>query len=1061
MKTKHILTALALPAIFAACTAEDVVSESANIQVERAKLSENFKLKVNADGVDSRYAVSNGKSSYNTGDRIGAFIVDSKIPGTPMAEWDVIDTWASNVPFTYNEADDSWNTPEGMWVNEGHNFFKYPYNENDRTRGAVYFEMPTIQNQYTSVNGAIDNDAPISADNMSISVALLDAETEAFNLQLKNIFTYPKFTIQFDNGEKVNTVSKVAIFKADTDGTPISNGFVVKSGFNHKAVATLFKTSTTDWDKVTTEELIYDAEAENLKEFKKETYLIAQLPNNAKTKLNSNTSNKYIDVRFVLPAIANYDDVQLGMYIYTDNGMYWIKDVQDYIQFKETTDAETKAKVLARNKNYNLTLQAVDEDELEKNAEMIVSNNKDWNDLVNVYGGVKGGVYSILVVGDEFAFDATTKMPSKAIFNLDNAAVKGEATLSNVSVTGETHVAEGAELTTTGSFSTGTLHNEGEVIVSKVVNASNQVVNYDGISTILNEGTLTIAEDAEASFELYNAKDAVVNNNGEVSIEDAEYDNGTPTDTSDDKAGNYGVINNEGVINLNGDFTQNYQEKSLTNAENVSFIYNEGEIFAEDGDLTIKEDAEVVNKAGAVMTCKNHSGEIINEGKLTVEDTSVTYITENEGTIYVDKAVPAKLDIKDSEKLGTIEYSAEGEVSFKNSLVNKVNVVDDLEITNQGNVTELYVEANAEIEVPETAEFSSLTVAKNVTATLDSDFTTDALTVEKNAKLYVSEDMTLTVVTSAYTNNGNIIVGRNASLYAEEVSQEVSGTVKDNGTSLSIVFKNELAALWYAAVVEWAQFGNMGDGWSWWIDQSDATYYEGNPYAFDKFVTITTTTAGNWSTRPEIVALLEQYEGAISASDAEAKECFEAAITKLLTSKAVENAAKASLYDGNGNFKISWNVENQCFESKAEVLNDMTTRLSTSSVISNYFSGDAVAAAYVHANKATVFNKLIAANPYAYVWEGDDCVLYEVIKFINDYRPTAANGWKSIDFSYAYTDITTIASIKLFISDAITYEGSSEVGKKAKALGQKYIDTYKAWGYNDTQVDNVWKAYNN
>ena len=52
MKTKHILTAMVLPAMFAACTADDIEGLNNVQQPERAVLSENFSL--NFGGVESR-----------------------------------------------------------------------------------------------------------------------------------------------------------------------------------------------------------------------------------------------------------------------------------------------------------------------------------------------------------------------------------------------------------------------------------------------------------------------------------------------------------------------------------------------------------------------------------------------------------------------------------------------------------------------------------------------------------------------------------------------------------------------------------------------------------------------------------------------------------------------------------------------------------------------------------------------------------------------------------------------------------------------------------------------
>ncbi|MCD8079962.1 MAG: hypothetical protein LUF04_05990 [Bacteroides sp.] len=64
MKTRHFLTALALPALFAACTADEF--ESTNFdqaQSQRPLLSEDFRLRVGED-VNTRYAVE-GDNSLN------------------------------------------------------------------------------------------------------------------------------------------------------------------------------------------------------------------------------------------------------------------------------------------------------------------------------------------------------------------------------------------------------------------------------------------------------------------------------------------------------------------------------------------------------------------------------------------------------------------------------------------------------------------------------------------------------------------------------------------------------------------------------------------------------------------------------------------------------------------------------------------------------------------------------------------------------------------------------------------------------------------------------------
>ena len=1072
MKTKHILTALALPAIFAACTADDIVSENSSLQQERAKLSENFKLNVNGDGVESRYTVNNGVSSFNTGDKVVAYVVDDQVPGAPVKDWDIIPDWAAALPFTFNATTSEWLLPEGMGMNEGNHIFKFS-RKNDIYRGAISYELPVIQNQYTTVGGSVDLDAAIEAGNISIGAATLNVEDEVALLQMKNIFTYPKFIIQFDNGEKVSTVSKVVMFVANsTDGAdygkPVEDGFVVKSGFKHESVMNLFNDPTTDWDAVSTNSLIYTAETEDDADnttIENETYLIAQMPNNAAVKLNSNTSNKYAEVRFVLPAMAEYTDIQLGMYVYTDNGMYWIKDVQDYIQFKATTDLATRKEVLARNKNYNLTLQAVDEDELTTDAAMIVSNNNDWNSLVNVYGGVKNRTYDILIVGNEFGFDETTAMPSKAVFNvIGNATVKGEATLSNVNVSGTTFVAEDAKLTTSGSFTTALIENEGEVVFTKYV-VNTIVQNYIGVTSVANMGTLTIAEGAIASTGLYNAFKAVVDNNGVLYVKDAKYENVNGVVEN----GNYGVINNYGEIRLTDDFTVQYQDvapNNNNNNDNASFIYNEGEIYAEDGILTIatatKGDAEVVNKEGAMMTCKNSYGEIINNGQLTVEDGSITYITENNGVITVDNENPENLDIKDAAALGTIEYTASGKVSFENSLVNYVHVGGNLEIEENGEVASICFDSNASIKVPADVTYEEVIIKAGKTVTLNSNLTTNALTINRGAKLNVNTDKTLTINTGTYSNQGTIVVGRNASLIATEVLDTEKGEVNDNGTSNLIMFKSEKSALWNAAVADWAQQGNTNDGWYLYINGGHTQYYNGDPYDMDKFIeTLKAWVKGNVHT--DVIALYNAYEKDVEAIEDD-KAYFEAAVTYFLNTDNVKNAAKTALYNTSSAFKHTWVQDNEAYDTKAKAVENMISVLNSKNSVNTIFAKDAAAAAYAYVDGTNIFNKLVAKNPYAYVWMADDCVLYEVIKFIVDNCPADTKGWKKLGFRYQYNvalSTLSLDDVKQFMSDAITYEGNAVAGNAAKALGEKYFATYKSWAYSNEQVNDVWGEYHN
>ena len=289
MKTKHILTALALPALFAACTAEDVVNEGTVALQERPTV-QNLTVRV-IEGAESRYAV-NGASSlkfnFENGDKFGAAIIDQYDPSYPTRPdlWDVIPSLAGNTPFTFNATSGEWKAPEDLPMGLGHYLFVYPYNRADVNRAAVSYELPAVQKLYTEEDGEIDLNAAIEAGNKSFySTVVTSPDLEDLEIELENLYAYPKFVINFDNGEKVTTVSKVVLAK--------KGGFEVKGGFNHEVVAALFadeKTTgfydddlkATDWNKVQTADLLTDNE--DYATIETSPYLVAELPLDAEVE---------------------------------------------------------------------------------------------------------------------------------------------------------------------------------------------------------------------------------------------------------------------------------------------------------------------------------------------------------------------------------------------------------------------------------------------------------------------------------------------------------------------------------------------------------------------------------------------------------------------------------------------------------------------------------------------------------------------------------------------------------------------------------------------------------
>ncbi|MCD8079963.1 MAG: hypothetical protein LUF04_05995 [Bacteroides sp.] len=247
---------------------------------------------------------------------------------------------AGNTPFKYNAATDEWTATARTGI--GHYLFVYPYNADDNNRAAVSYTLPTVQELY-GADGKINLNAAVEKGNKAVSAALLTGEEDGMTISLKNLYSYPKFRVNFDNGLPITSVSQVVL--------EYQSGFIVKGGFNHDKVWKLFngeeqakvigddkeyKTAKEYWDDKQTKDFIitnenYAPAGQNLNgqytTIEKSNYIVAKFPENTKVAVDGVTNNKYIDVRFMIPgelisAGTGYDESgKFNMHIYTNNGV--------------------------------------------------------------------------------------------------------------------------------------------------------------------------------------------------------------------------------------------------------------------------------------------------------------------------------------------------------------------------------------------------------------------------------------------------------------------------------------------------------------------------------------------------------------------------------------------------------------------------------------------------------------------------------------------------------------------------------------------------------------------
>lgn len=844
MRTKHILTALALPALFAACTADEfeTVNQNAGLQEERAKVAENFTLLTS--GIQTRYAVEGGAGisfNFEKGDQIGAAIIDQYDPDAKKPEdFEVIYSLAGNNPFEF-QGNDEWKSNTQLGI--GHYLFVYPYNVSDNNRAAVAYELPVIQELGEGAEGL---NAAIEKGNKAVAAAVLHEGEESVDISLKNLFTYPKLTINFDNGEDVTTVSQV-VLKANNG----ENAFTVKGGFDHKVVSALFnldeekgdiafngedfykydettKKYSIDWNLVETEDFLLKegsagAEFNPFKEGCKSDYIIVKFPEGTKVKPAANTDNKYVEARIMMPSIADLTELEnkYTLYVYTDNGVYHVDFDENAFSFSDRTDRDKIKAALARSASNGLTLKALTSEDKGEDAGTIVTTLADWNDLVDRFGDTKQN-QKIIIVGDDFAFDGAKDIewPETCTFTIDtDVTVKGNVEMKNVNVNGTINVEKGATLTVNNTLSAEKRIEFGEDNNEETVNVNTIIVNegtvviaaeydkaafdadkktkdaYTGISSIENKGDLVVNKEAKAEFALTNVQKAVVTNNGEVKLSnDAQYNDVK----NKNKQGNNGTINNNGTLRT--DYFTNVEPEIEDEGTEDEVIKNMPVINNAKGARMVAE-GEFVNNATLVnegtLACLNTTtGTITNERVLDSKKGAVTYITDNNGKVIVYEAKPLTVTIDGVEDgqnadAGIVEYetSAKSE-DFKESLVNQVIASGDLTIAD-GTINMLIFKGDATLTLAKPAGTSTkegvingLTIKEGNVA-LASDVTVSTLKIAEEASLNIPSKVTMTYKGDAksFENEGLILVGGTFS--AENVDADKGGAVQNNGGKIS------------------------------------------------------------------------------------------------------------------------------------------------------------------------------------------------------------------------------------------------------------------------------------
>lgn len=218
MRTKHVLMAMALPALFAACTSEEIVEQPVqNNLSERALLGD---LNVNVDNnVTSRFAWDNYIWNFEEGDQFGAAVVD------PIKIGQYSDGFMLG-NYIFTKGSEGYTTTSQM-VEGTYMFYSYDGFVTKNTRDLIEFDLGT---QYADLS---DPKKVISENHLFFSpLYYIEAEntTAEKNIDLPLRFTPYWATAAFRI--KNSTGADFSIDQIVLNGSFVTKGKIDPNGIN-------------------------------------------------------------------------------------------------------------------------------------------------------------------------------------------------------------------------------------------------------------------------------------------------------------------------------------------------------------------------------------------------------------------------------------------------------------------------------------------------------------------------------------------------------------------------------------------------------------------------------------------------------------------------------------------------------------------------------------------------------------------------------------------------------------------------------------------------------------
>lgn len=688
MRTKYFLTALALPAVFAACTSDEL--DTLNSKEEMKNRIELQNVSFGTNGVSTRLAQGDNFNQllFESNDGMGACLIDAPNAawGTEEADhikWYNLNTDRIQTNYRYNYAEGTWTSQANLV--EGNYMFYMPYGIG-QSRGAILANLPTTQALAKDVNGEYSTFGDVIAQSVKSGAPLVagykflkegDSNTK-LDLTLQHLYAYPKITLTNVLGTDVE-ISQIVLTAGDGRKFTVKAPFKYASAANQTAydeagqsgdsfVDCFFDAATaTDgkngkWSEgeisnteaKTTASLLGDASEEG----GTSGQITIKVPDNKMAIKNGEAFSFYA----VIPA-ADYKTYQLKVSLYTTDGKSSEITLNGCVinpgkrypveEYDANGVIATKGKLLsgviqkltdeggvAVSSNEALLAAIRDFEPTNEKRELnirVVGEDVSINDLIaNMLRDKTTSVTSSKInFLNDVVIDAAGNLETTTNFTVEfqgNVTLKGTNTIGeNITFTSGKTITVAADANVTlGGTTTGVLvNNNGTLNVPAALE----------LGSVKNAGTLNLKQ----------ALTATVENTGTITATTAN-------------ASIVGDVTNKSIFNVEKGATYAQGTGTFTNVKDAT-LNNSGTITTIAASQIIINHGTIENNANATLTA-NQSGSINNNivnnsGKLT--------FYRNEGTINV-KTFTANTTVSNAgAKAGNIYNDAEGTVAFANA----------------------------------------------------------------------------------------------------------------------------------------------------------------------------------------------------------------------------------------------------------------------------------------------------------------------------------------------------------------------------------------------------------